>query len=99
MWRRFWFEFESGDALPVGTRLGCGVSARDAEDAMVLLRERVFQGSDLPRVLRLVEDVDVSTLDAGHVLPNLGDVRERGVWFPRGHDAPRRVVPPQTAPR
>jgi hypothetical protein len=31
----------------------------------------------------LVEDVNVSELDAGRVLPNIGDPTVRGVWFPR----------------
>jgi hypothetical protein len=34
-------------------------------------------------VEHVVEDVDVSQLDAGHVLPNMGDPTLRGVWFPR----------------
>jgi len=29
--------------------------------------------------------VDVSTLDHGHVLPNMEVVLLRGVWFPKGY--------------
>jgi hypothetical protein len=29
-----------------------------------------------------VVDVDVASLDAKHVLPNIGPVVVRGVWFP-----------------
>jgi hypothetical protein len=32
-----------------------------------------------------VEDVDVSTLDRGHVLPNMGSVLVREVGFPFGY--------------
>ncbi len=81
---RYWFEFEAG-ALPLGARLGCGVTAYNEEDARRLLANAVFRGSAFPRVRRVVEDVDVSTLDAGHVLPNMLPPTNRGVWFPAGH--------------
>ena len=32
---------------------------------------------------RVVEDVDLTTLDAGHVRPNMHPASERGVWFPK----------------
>jgi hypothetical protein len=38
-------------------------------------------GAAVPQPARVVEDVDVSTLDAGHVLPNMRAPNERGVWF------------------
>jgi hypothetical protein len=39
----------------------------------------------MPAVVQVVENVDVSTLDQKHVLPNIGDVTVRGVWFPLGY--------------
>jgi hypothetical protein len=33
-------------------------------------------------VLEVVEDVDVRDLDQGHVVPNIGPVNFRGVWYP-----------------
>jgi hypothetical protein len=85
--RRFWFEFEflSRAPLPLGTWKGCGVTAWDRNDAEQLLCEIVFAGSPLPKIRRLIEDVDVSTLDPGHVLPNMGNVFPRGIWFPLGY--------------
>ncbi|MCP3102034.1 hypothetical protein LZ198_24510 [Myxococcus sp. K15C18031901] len=43
--RRFWFEFEFavGAPAPLGTRLGCGVTAQDVDDARHLVFERVFK--------------------------------------------------------
>ena len=80
---RYWFEFDWGDEEPPpGARFGCGVTALGAEDALALLRERVFVGRDLPPIKRMIEDVDVSTLDEGHVLPNMAPPNWRGVWFP-----------------
>jgi hypothetical protein len=68
--RRFWFR------RPVG--LGYGVTAFTVEDA-----EQLLARAGLPRDwVEVVADVDVSALDAGHVLPNIGGVTFRGVWYP-----------------
>jgi hypothetical protein len=81
---RYWFEFEIG-TLPPGAALGCGVTAYTEEDARRLLADTVFRASAFPQARRVVEDVDVSKLDPGHVLPNMHDPVTRGVWFPMGH--------------
>jgi hypothetical protein len=65
--------------------MGCGVTAYDYDDAINLLREHVFDGSE-PDVLDFEENVDVSKLDHNHVVPNMGSVVVRGVWFPLGYD-------------
>lgn len=82
--RRFWFRF-AGLSRPSALTLGCGVTAHDQEDALKVLRERVFAQGSFPAILECLEDVDVSTLDERHVLPNLGDVTARGIWFPQGY--------------
>jgi hypothetical protein len=76
--RRYWFTF---DAPPEGTffALGCGVTAVDREDAERLLRGAWFATAGLPPIHDAIEDVDVRYLDAGHVLPNMGDLSIRGV--------------------
>lgn len=80
---RYWFTFRDP---PVASffGLGCGVTAVDREDAERLLRGAWFAAQGLPRIHDAIEDVDVRDLDAGHVLPNMGDPSIRGVWFPRG---------------
>ena len=85
--RRYWLQFEfSHDASPpAGVRMGCGVTAYDYDDAFALLREKVFRSAELPEVATAAEDVDISTLDARHVRPNMGDPTTRGVWFPMGY--------------
>ena len=90
MLRRFWFEFGQSDAhtLPPGVQLGCGITAWTIDDALGLLRNCVFRGRPGPSVYTVVEDVDVSTLDVGHVLPNMGAPNVRGIWFPLGYDLP-----------
>jgi hypothetical protein len=78
----YWFTFER-IASPTALNLGCGVTAYDLDDALSILRESVFTGIELPRITQQIESVDVSTLDPKHVLPNMGLVTERGVWFPK----------------
>lgn len=81
---RYWFRFLTEDpGLPPSARLGYGVTAVDPGDAEELLREVIFRGEPLPTHAEVTEDIDVRDLDAGHVLPNMGDPSVRGVWFPR----------------
>ncbi len=83
--RRYWFEFDPQDrTVPVAVRFGCGVTAWTKDDAVGLLRSCVFSEQGVPAsVIR--EDVDVSTLDANHVLPNMAPPSVRGIWFPLGY--------------
>lgn len=82
--RRYWFTFQAS-TKPNAFNVGCGVTAYNYDDAINLLCERVF-GEDAPDVIDFEEDVDVSQLDQKHVLPNMGSVVVRGVWFPLGYD-------------
>jgi hypothetical protein len=81
---RYWFRFEA-QAPPQPLNLGWGVSAYDYDDALALLRERVFRDAVLPQIVEVNENVDVSTLDSKHILPNMEDPTVRGIWFPRGY--------------
>jgi hypothetical protein len=85
--RRYWFEFvyEGYEDIPFGLRMGCGVTASTQDEALGLIKERVFEGRELPPILRVVSDVDISTLDEGHVRPNMGIPVVRGIWFPLGY--------------
>ena len=74
--RRFWFP------LPVG--FGVGVTAPSEAEARELaeaVRARYFPDATLGEV---VADVDIRTLEQAHVVPNMGLVVDRGVWYPRG---------------
>ncbi len=57
------------------------MTAYDYDDAIAILRQRVFEGAE-PAIAEAIADVDVSTLDKNHVLPNMGSTVVRGVWFP-----------------
>lgn len=82
---KFWFKFKSSDN-PSLFNLGCGVTAYHQQDAISLLQEKVFPAGKIPPVEECVEDVNVNALDSAHILPNIGDVTRRGVWFPKGYD-------------
>jgi hypothetical protein len=73
--RRFWFPFNEG--------LGIGVTAfsdHEARDLAEATRLECFPRSSFAGI---VPDVDIRTLDQNHVVPNMGVVTVRGVWFPR----------------
>jgi hypothetical protein len=80
--RRFWIELEA----PIGGFRSFGVTAIDLDDARGLILRylgRHLDGLDaLPTLAFLIEDVDVSTLDANHVLANSIPSIWRGVWYP-----------------
>jgi hypothetical protein len=87
---RYWFTFQGADPTELhsrGVRIGCGVSGYSLEDALHLLAHKVFADSPVPP-FEVIEGIDVSTLDAGHVLPNLSPSNRRGIWFPE--DTSRR---------
>jgi hypothetical protein len=87
--RRYWFKFGNlAKFHPLS--LGCGVTAFDYDDALRVLRENVFRCESLPPIEMFVEDIDISTLDPGHVWPNIEVPIYRGVWFPKGYHEPIR---------
>lgn len=69
--KRYWFL--------VPELLGFGVTAFSIDDAYMLLEA---EGYLIDRNTKVIIDVDVSILDARHVLPNAGPTCFRGVWFP-----------------
>jgi hypothetical protein len=84
---RFWITFsvDRDRSNPPSYLLlsrGCGVTAQNLDDAIGLLKEKLFGDDPMPGVKSVVEDVDISTLDPGHVLPNIGISVDRGVWYP-----------------
>jgi hypothetical protein len=84
MLRRYWIEFELGeDRARSWLSHGCGVTAYDQDDALRLVKDEMFPDGQLPPIAKIIEDVDVSTLDEGHVLLNMNPPVWRGVWFPK----------------
>ncbi|NOK37964.1 hypothetical protein D7W79_18145 [Corallococcus exercitus] len=80
---RYWIHFpDDAFVRSRGLNHGCGVTAYSLEDARGLLQEQLFRDTPLPPFTRVIEDVDVTTLEANHIRPNIGVVTWRGIWFP-----------------
>jgi hypothetical protein len=78
--RRFWLKFDDGD---MRHGRGYGVTAWNEDDALQIVKSDIFRGAPLP-TFTLRADVDISMLDAGHILPNMESPNRRGIWYPRG---------------
>jgi hypothetical protein len=75
--RRFWF--------PVPGRLGIGVTAATLVEARELAECVRTTWPGATALEAAIEDVDVSTLDQGHVIPNMRPPVWPGVWYPVGY--------------
>jgi hypothetical protein len=83
---RFWFKFEHSSALPLSFKLGCGVTAYSYDDALILLREKVFQRNEEIVIVECIENIDLTHLDPNHILPNILPPNFRGIWYPLGYN-------------
>jgi hypothetical protein len=81
---RYWFEFDrstdSARLIP-----SAGVTAWSESDARALLSDRLFSDLEMPEIVKVIPDVDVSELDHNHVRRNMEPPNARGIWYPRGH--------------
>jgi len=75
--KRYWFEFETPALFP-----RVGVTAFSYDDALSLVKEKIFPSEALPTIKKYIENVDIQTLDQNHVIPNMGVCTIRGIWFP-----------------
>jgi hypothetical protein len=62
--------------------ISAGITAYDEADARRIFEDQVVTAYGSRTIIAMTTDVDVSTLDKGHVSPNMGDPSSRGVWFP-----------------
>lgn len=83
---RYWFTFSVRPYHSL--RMGCGVTAYDLDDALNVLERVVFAKEGELEIEKVIEDVDISTLDKGHVIPNMEVPLWRGGWFPKGYYFP-----------
>lgn len=84
--RRYWIEFDLTEVgtCPLGIETGCGITAYNHDDMLHILRTALFPCTFLPAIMTCIENVDTSTLDAKHVIPNMHPPVKRGIWFPQG---------------
>jgi hypothetical protein len=74
MLRPYWF--------PILGHLGIGVTAATKAEAIELASAAAARLAWPLDPANIVEDVAVRDLDQRHVVPNMGVVTWRGVWFP-----------------
>ncbi len=64
--------------------LGFGVTARSRDDALRIIKAFGY-GQFLPTeddALEVIHPVTVRELDPHHVVPNMGPINVRGLWYP-----------------
>ena len=66
---------------PIRYWTGCGVTAYSWEDALDLV-QAAYPAISSEEVVKVIENVDIQTLDQKHVVPNMGVPVERGIWYP-----------------
>lgn len=82
---RYWFKIKRDKKLPPGIMIGCGITAFNLQDAKEMLSKKVFNNEPF-EIEDIKEDIDISTLDQDHVIPNMHHPLKRGVWFPLGFE-------------
>jgi hypothetical protein len=78
--RTFWFKPPPAPCTP----FGIGVTARSLDDALAIIRALDY-GGDWPDEVagwQVIEGITVAELDPRHVVPNMGPIAVRGMWYP-----------------
>ena len=79
--KRYWVELPDAVARNKPYALGIGVTEDSVESALRLIEDDLLAGSPA-RPLRIIEDIDVSTLDPMRIRPHMGVPAVRGIWYP-----------------
>ena len=75
----FWIEFPQDDNFV----LGIGVTAYSREDAMNLIKDcGIEQWLHGAHETKIIAGVRIDDLDQTNVVPNVGPLQLRGVWYP-----------------
>ncbi len=83
---RYWFKFKTDKHSDFFISQGCGVTAYNYDDAINLLRSKMFKEIEIPEIIEVLENIDIRRLEQNHVAPNIKDPTLRGIWFPGGFD-------------
>jgi hypothetical protein len=79
---RYWIRFDPSRKIPTGFLLGCGITARSEAEALERLRNAAPEMLDGLVIAEITLDVAIPDLDQKHVVSNMGDPTQPGVWFP-----------------
>lgn len=80
--RPYWIEIRPVPS-PTPLNRGAGITARSEADARELFDLAFGQEH---QILNVSQIADMSSIEQGHVAPNMGNALIRGVWFPLGYD-------------
>ena len=73
----YWIECEGW-----GLASQFGVTAYSSVDAKFFLKKLLFNKTDMTAIKNVIENIQFKDLDQNHVVPNMGPITERGVWYP-----------------
>jgi hypothetical protein len=62
--------------------LGFGVTAFSLADALRLIEDAGYELPDDRTTLHVTADIRTSDLDQSHIVPNMGPIVVRGMWYP-----------------
>ena len=81
MLTRYWIKFETQAAYEP-LIVGCGVTAYNKDDVVILIDEVLFKYFDKRQIAEIIPNIDIQTLEASHIRPNMGNPVVRGIWYP-----------------
>ena len=84
MLKRFWFVRNTEDRFGVHNY---GVTANTKDEATDILMKYLtkFDREESKRIKKdteVIENIDVRLLDQNHIIPNMGVVTFKGIWWP-----------------
>lgn len=86
----YWYSFPSDERLPIGI----GVTAYSRSDADALIEQQGINWHLTAKEVNVAENLTLSDLDQSNVVPNVGPMQFRGVWYPCrniGYGAPTKT--------
>jgi hypothetical protein len=79
----YWLTFEPNPLIDrLGLHVDCGVSGYTLDDAHRIVQEVVFGDEPMPEPIQVIENIKMSDLDQGHVVPNMLPMIWRGILYP-----------------
>lgn len=85
MLHRYWFIITPPDRYGPGN---IGVTAYSILEAKSIIKEALSKNQWISFSIEsidqaeIIENIDIRLLDQGHILPNIGVVDFKGIWFP-----------------
>ena len=84
MLKRFWFVSNPDDRFGVRN---FGVTAVNTDEAINILLKYLTRfdpetSKHITKNTEIIEDIDIQLLDLNHVIPNMGVVTIKGIWWP-----------------